>query len=75
MLLKEGGISIHSAGFNKTHLYKAFMKKPTTFELEMSLTMDNWLPPLPTAAFVPAVKSVFSQARAALTQYPVSGND
>lgn len=75
MLLKEGRVSINSAGFNKTHLYKAFMKKPTTFELEMSLTTDSWPAPLPTAAFVPAVKSVFSQASATLTQYPVSGNN
>lgn len=46
MLLTEGGISINSAGFNKTYLYKAFMKKPTTFELEMSLTTDQPLCPL-----------------------------
>lgn len=72
MLLKEGGISINSAGFNKTHENKAFIKKPTTFEV--SLTTDSWPASLPTAAFVPEVRSVCSQARAALTQYPVSGN-
>lgn len=50
------------------------MKKPTTVELEMPLTTGNWPAPVPTAAFVPAERSVFSQARAALTQYTVSSN-
>lgn len=74
MLLKEGGISTDSADFNKTLLYKALMKKPTMFELEMPLTPESWPAPVPTAPFVPAVRSVFRQARATLTQCPVSGN-
>lgn len=67
MLLKESEISINS-DFNKKppHLYKALLKKQTTFKLEMPETTDDHIlcPLLLLFLLFSTVRSAFfSQAR------------